>query len=92
MEKGPSEYAEFWTSEFNEVSHIKRHSKHMKFKNPYDYSKAAKEFALNQDPNILSFKSMQGATYKYNPDTNEFIIISRYGKIVTYFPPDRGID
>ena len=31
MEKGPSTYAEYWTSEYAEVEHYKRHGKQMGF-------------------------------------------------------------
>ena len=32
------------------------------------------------------------STYKYDTETNEFMIISRNGKIVTYYLPEDGID
>ena len=42
MEKGPSEYADNWTSPENEVEHFK-HAKEFNL-NPYDYSESAKRF------------------------------------------------
>lgn len=96
MEKGPSTYAEYWTSEYAEVEHYKRHGKQMGFQNNIQgYSKKAKEFALKENDNIISFIANEFkhySTYKYDKETNEFMIISRDGKIVTYFPPKDGIE
>ena len=83
MEKGPSEYADNWTSPENEVEHFK-HAKEFNL-NPYDYSESAKRFKENEDEDNLIFKKEDGTTYKYNEKTKEFIIISKNGKIVTYF-------
>ncbi len=95
MEKGPSTYAEYWTSEYTEVEHYKRHGKQMGFENNIQgYSKEAKEFAVKEDDNIISFianEHKHNSTYKYDKETNEFMVISRDGKIVTYFPPRDGI-
>jgi len=55
------------------------------------YSQAAVKFGKNNERGILAFKAESGSTYKYNPKTNEFTIISRDGKIVTYYNPDKGI-
>ncbi len=96
MEKGPSTYAEYWTSPYAEVEHYTRHGKQMGFENNIQrYSKAAKDFALKEGNSILSFTANENkfySTYKYDTKTNEFIIISRGGKIVTYFPPKNGIE
>ena len=57
--------------------------------------KKAKEFALKENDNIISFAANEFkhySTYKYDKETNEFMIISRDGKIVTYFPPKDGIE
>lgn len=84
MEKGPSTFAEYWTSEFSEVEHFK-HAKEFGFTKLEDYSKAAKNFANKRSGNIKIFKSRNGSIYKYDIETKEFIIISKDGKIVTYF-------
>lgn len=83
MEKGPSEYAENWTSPENEVEHFK-HAKEFNLK-PYEYSESAKRFIENEDDDNLIFKTEDGTVYKYNESTKEFIIISKNGKIVTYY-------
>ena len=92
MEKGPSEYAENWTSPYQEVNHFYFHGYDMGFVLISDYSKAAKEFAERNDDEILIFIAKNGSIYKYDPDTNEFLILSHTGKIVTYFSPERGIN
>lgn len=90
MEKGPSEFAEYWTSELNEIVHFKRHGKQMGYTKIRDYSKAAQNFI--KGGNNLSFTAKDGSQYYYNKDTNEFGIVSRNGGIVTYFPPSDGFE
>ena len=42
MEKGPSTYAEYWTSPYNEVKHFNDHGWQMGFENDFiGYSEAA---------------------------------------------------
>ncbi len=84
MEKGPSEYAEYWTSEFSEVLHYK-HANEFGFKKITEYSKAAKAFANSKDSSNLAFKRNDGSICKYNPNTKEFIATSKSGRIITYF-------
>ncbi len=98
MEKGPSNYAEYWTSDYNEGEHFGRHGKQIGFENndagKEAYSKQALELAKATGEDILSFTanaSKNYAIFKYNTSTNQFIIISKDGKIVTYFPPKDGI-
>lgn len=93
MEKGPSTFAEYWTSEYNEIVHFKKHGKQMGYDNNINgYSQAAKKFANINKQSIKTFKSIDGSIYKYDVETNEFMIISKNGKIVTYFPPSRGTE
>ncbi len=94
MEKGPSEFAEYWTSEYEEVNHFYFHADEFGYQLITEYSKAAYNFANEKGSKILSFTAnakKYWSTYKYKMETNEFMIISRGGKIVTYFPPDKGI-
>ena len=95
MEKGPSTYAQYWISENSEVKHFKDHGKQMGFNKIIDYSRAAVEFATAERKSIISFTANEkkyNSTYKYDKDTNEFMIISKDGKSVTYFPPTDGIE
>ena len=94
MEKGPSTYAEYWTSPYNEVNHFYFHANEFGYTLITEYSKAAIEFAKKESDNIITFvanEKKHGSTYKYDKDTNEFMIISRSGKIVTYFLPEDEI-
>ena len=57
---------------------------------PYKYSKKAVEFLNAESDSIISFKANEKkfhSIYKYNVATNEFMIISKHGKIVTYYTP-----
>lgn len=92
MEKGPSTYAEYCTSEYSEVNHFYSHGYDMGYTYITEYSQAAIDFANSNDENDISFAAKNGSLYKYNKVTNEFLIISKDGKIVTYFEPDRGIE
>ena len=92
MEKGPSIYAEYWTSEYNEVNHFYSHGYDMGYTWITDYSQAAVDFIQSNSDTMMSFNSEDGTTYLYDPETNEFAMLSSDGKIITYFYPDRGID
>jgi len=92
MSKGPSTWAIYWTSDYNEIEHFIRHGEELGYDDIDEYSSAAVRFAQSKEKGILSFKLKDGTIVKYNPRTNEFIIISGNGKIVTYFKPDDGKD
>ena len=49
MEKGPSTYAEYWTSEYAEVNHFYAHGYDMGYTYITDYSQAAINFANSDD-------------------------------------------
>ena len=87
MEKAPSEYAKYWTSPENEVKHLK-HATQFGLKGyPYKYSKKAVDFFNDKDSNIREFTTKDGTIYRYRESTNEFMMVSRDGKIITYYPP-----
>ena len=70
MEKGPSTYAEYWTSPYNEIKHFNDHGWQMGFKNDFiGYSEAAKNLALSKENGkILSYKREDGCTCKFNKE------------------------
>jgi len=84
MEKGPSTYAEYWTSEYAEVKHFK-HAKEFGLDKITDYSKAATKFGKSEDENLKIFRRSDNSICKYNSTTKEFIAISKEGKIITYY-------
>ncbi|MCL2675214.1 MAG: hypothetical protein FWE84_01305 [Firmicutes bacterium] len=86
----PSLWGINWTSDNNFWDHFERHGEEMGFDTPEQYSTAASQFANNSGKGIQEFKAKNGSVYKYDPKTNEFMIIDKNGKIVTYFEPDRG--
>ena len=95
MEKGPSKYAKYWTSPYGELNHFYYHAYDMGITRIIDYSKKAIDFFNYQSDSIIEFKANSKkyySTYKYDVESNEFMIISRYGKIVTYYEPEEGID
>ena len=89
MEKGPSVYAEYWTSEYNEVYHFYAHGDEFGYVWIIDYSKSAVDFLNRNDDDIESFTAKDGRVFKYDSETNE-LLISRDGKIINYFPPEDG--
>lgn len=48
MEKGPSTYAEYWTSPYREVEHFYSHAREMGYFYIIEYSKTAIAFALKK--------------------------------------------
>lgn len=84
MEKGPSTYAEYWTSPYNEVEHYK-HAKEFGFDKITDYSEAAMKFGKSEDETLKIFRRSDDSICKYNSITKEFIAISKEGKIITYY-------
>ena len=86
MEKGPSEYSKYWTSDYNELYHFYAHADEFGYVLISDYSKAAVDFLNRDDEDIESFTVKDGRVYKYDPNTNE-LLISRDDKIITYYPP-----
>ena len=84
MEKGPSTFAEYWTSPYNEVVRYK-HAKEFGFDKITDYSEAAMKFGKSEDKELKIFKRSDDSICKYNNSTKEFIAISKEGRIITYY-------
>ena len=86
MEKGPSTYAEYWTSPYNEVEHFARHGWQMDINDIQEYSRLSKDLALSQEnEKILSYKRDDGCVCKFNKETRHFVVINKDGRIVTFF-------
>ena len=96
MEKGPSTFAQYWTSEYRLIDHFDRHGPQMGYSDDIigfiKYARDAIKFARSTERGIKAFRAINDSIYKYNPKTNEFIIITKDGKIVTYYYPSNGID
>ena len=90
MEKGPSTYAEYWTSEYFEADHFDRHGYLLGYDTITEYSQGARNFINSSSSNIRKFKAPNGSIYMFNRKTYEFAIISRSGKIVTYYYLEGG--
>lgn len=87
MEKGPSTYAEYWTYEGSDVLHTIEHAKEFNLKDNdlEKYRQAARNFIRHKEKGNMLFVKKNGSVYKYNPNTKEFAVISKNGKIITYF-------
>ena len=90
MEKGPSTYAEYWTSPYAEVDHFDRHGFLLGYDSITEYTKGAIKLSKNTSNNIRKFKTPNGSIYIFNRKTYEFVIVSRFGKIVTYYYLESG--
>ena len=89
MEKGPSTYAEYWTSPYNEVKHFNDHGWQMGFENDFiGYSEAAKNLALSEADDVLAFVRKDGYVCKFNTTLRHFIVVNRGGKIVSFYKAD----
>ena len=93
MEKGPSTFAQYWTSEYSLFHHFDEHGAEMGYDEDeiIEYARDAIKFARSSERGIKAFRATNDSIYKYNPKTNEFIIITKDGKIVTYYYPSNGI-
>lgn len=83
-----------WAKDFNKNSldkHFDEHGKQMGFSTINEYGAHAVSFANRIDrKNCVSFIDDKGSTYKYNKKTNEFVIVTKKGIVVTYFKPKDG--
>ena len=73
----------------------KKYSKHQKeFGNisKHQYKNRAMELYKGNNKDILSHTRSNGDVIKYNKKTNEFISISKSGKVRTFFKPTRGAE
>lgn len=91
MEKGPSTYAEYWTSEYAEVDHFDRHGFLLGYDTITEYSLGARNFINSFSRNMRKFRIPNGSIYMFNKKTYEFAIVSRFGKIVTYYYLEGGM-
>lgn len=87
MEKGPSTFAEYWTSRYNVIDHFERHGWQMGFDDDFlGYCEAAKNLALSEDSEtVLSYKRADGCICKFNRGNRYFVVINREGKIITFY-------
>ena len=73
--------------------HFVKHGKSMGFKNADAYLKGARKFLDgSKSIKVQSFISAQGTYFQYNPITNEFGIINKFGGLSTYFLPKAGYE
>lgn len=83
-----------WAKDFNTKTlkkHFASHGAQMGINEMYVYAAKAVHFAntINRK-DCVSFVDACGSTYKYNKKTNEFVIVSKDGYIITYFNPKQG--
>ena len=94
MEKGPSTFAQYWTSEYSLMRHFDEHGAefgHTDDDQIEEYLNAARKFINNVNlTNIIRFRAANGSIYKFNKKTLEFAIVSKTGRIVTYFHLEGG--
>ena len=87
MEKGGSEYAEYWSYEGSDSVHAGEHAQEFGLNKDSleEYNQAAKNFVKTKEKGNMLFVKKNGSVYKYNPNTKQFAVITKDGKIVTYF-------
>ena len=90
MEKGPSTYAEYWTSPYAEIDHFDRHGELLGYDTIIEYSEGAKNLIKSSNIYLRKFKAPNGSVYIFNKKTYEFVIITKTGKIVTYYYLEGG--
>lgn len=71
--------------------HFKKHGVEMGFESAEAYEKAASD-VINNPSSLHKNEKEDGDDVYYLQSTNEFVVLSVYGNIRTYFNPDSGID
>ncbi|WP_276885221.1 hypothetical protein [Allobaculum stercoricanis] len=83
-----------WAKDFNKNTlseHYKNHGTQVKSDTINSYIAHAIKFANTIDrKNCVSFIDRNGSTYKYNKKTDELVIVTKKGYVVTYFKPSNG--
>lgn len=83
-----------WAKDFIKTTiknHFNDHGKSMKADNLKAYIAHAVKFANTIDKkNCVSFIDKNHTTYKYNKITNELVLVTSDGYVVTYFKPKDG--
>lgn len=77
----------------NSKDHMVKHFSDFGVDNATDYLSKAVNFGNDVDRvNYDSYVDYGGTTYKYNKLTNELLLVSKEGNIITYFKPryERG--
>jgi len=65
--------------------HAAKHMKEFSIKNQSDYLEAAKQFAKSVNTNTVIRLRDNGGFVKWNTKTDEFVVLSSQGSIVTYY-------
>jgi len=72
----------------NPIDHMEKHFSDFDVNNSTDYIAKAINFGNDIDrANYDSYVDYSGTTYKYNKKSNELLIVSKEGNIITYFKP-----
>jgi len=83
-----------YAKEFNKNSSDKHDIKHLEnvgAKTANEMKSKAIHFANDVDRiNNVSFIDSNGTTYKYSKSTNELVLVTSDGYVVTYFKPGKG--
>jgi filamentous hemagglutinin len=92
---GPSETARFSSEELLN-GHFEDHGSDFGATTASEYEQQASDFLTNQEnPDILEFERVRGYragdTVRFNPETDEFGVISPDGSIRTYYRPDPNV-
>lgn len=72
--------------------HAIKHKKEFGFDNAQEYLEAAKKFTKSTNPNTVTRSRVSGGYIKWNTKTDEFVVISAEGKIVTYYKQSCDVD
>lgn len=75
------------------LNHVRKHMKTLGLSSPEAFRAHAVAFANKVDRvNHISYVRRNGETVKFSKKTGEFAIITKKGKVTTYFKPEAGIE
>jgi pyocin large subunit-like protein len=79
-------------SELTRDMHFEKHGKQYDAKTVDEYEKIAKDFRDKPlDGDTHEFISQGGLRFKYNEESNDFMIYKPSGEFVTFYKPEKGM-
>ena len=84
-------WGRLWISEFSLLNHYRDHRSNTGARSPDHYRRMARNLARSNERGIHQFVRLENlSTYRYNSRTNQLVIVSSNGRLVTYYHPRTG--
>jgi len=84
-------WGRIWSSDASLWRHFYDHVGNTGARSPEHYRRMARYVARSNERVIMQYARSDGRVVRYNPRTNEFVVVGGNGRIETYFRPTDGI-